>query len=101
MTRSAPARLVLPALLALVAIPAPLGTADAASGYGCFKVTTPSLNIRARPYRDSQVVGTASAGDIVVKRKRWCTLRGYWCAIRKGTLDGYADKSFLEKTACP
>jgi hypothetical protein len=73
----------------------------AASNYGCFKVKTPSLNIRLRPYRDAQVVGTAEAGDILEKRKRWCTLRGYWCAVRKGTLEGYADKSYLEQVPCP
>jgi hypothetical protein len=73
----------------------------AASNYGCFKVKAPSLNIRFRPFSDAQVVGTADAGDILEKRKRWCTLRGFWCAVRKGTLEGYADKSYLEKVPCP
>jgi hypothetical protein len=76
-------------------------SASAASRYGCFKVTTPQLNIRDRPYSDAAVIGSATAGEILEKRKRWCTLRGYWCAVRKGSLDGYADKSFLVKTACP
>jgi hypothetical protein len=75
--------------------------AEAGKNYGCFQVTTPSLNIRERPYSDARVIGTASAGDILEKRKRWCTLRGYWCAVRKGTLEGYADKSFLGTTKCP
>lgn len=73
----------------------------AAKTYGCFQVVTPSLNIRERPYSDARVIGTASAGEILEKRKRWCTLRGYWCAIRKGSLEGYADKSFLNTVKCP
>lgn len=75
--------------------------AEAGKNYGCFQVITPSLNIREKPYSDARVIGTASAGDILEKRKRWCTPRGYWCAVRKGTLEGYADKSFLGTTKCP
>jgi hypothetical protein len=75
--------------------------AVAATNYGCFQVVTPSLNIRERPYSDARVIGTVSAGEILEKRKRWCTLRGYWCAVRKGTLEGYADKSFLGIEKCP
>ena len=73
----------------------------AGKNFGCFQVITPSLNIRARPYSDAAVIGTASAGQILEKRKRWCTLRGYWCAVRKGSVEGYADKSFLGSTKCP
>lgn len=75
--------------------------AFAGKNYGCFQVITPSLNIRARPYSDAAVIGTASAGEILEKRKRWCTLRGYWCAVRKGSVEGYADKNFLGTTKCP
>jgi hypothetical protein len=73
----------------------------AGKNFGCFQVITPSLNIRARPYSDAAVIGTASAGQILEKRKRWCTLRGYWCAVRKGSVEGYADKNFLGSTKCP
>jgi hypothetical protein len=73
----------------------------AGKNFGCFQVITPSLNIRARPYSDAAVIGTAAAGEILEKRKRWCTLRGYWCAVRKGSVEGYADKSFLGSTKCP
>lgn len=76
-------------------------SAEAGQNYGCFKVLTPALNIRARPYSDAAIIGTASAGEVIEKRKRWCTLRGYWCAVRKGAVEGYADKNFLGKTACP
>jgi hypothetical protein len=79
---------------------ASVGMAEAAS-YGCFKVTADTINIRARPYSNAEVVGTASKGDILEKRKLICTPRGFWCAIRKGTLEGYADKSLMTKIACP
>lgn len=79
----------------------PSEPALAAKNYGCFQVVTPILNIRARPYSDAAVIGTASAGEVLEKRKPLCTLRGYWCAVRKGKLEGYADKNFLGKTKCP
>jgi hypothetical protein len=79
----------------------PTAPAQAAKNYGCFQVVTPTLNIRARPYSNAAVIGTASAGEILEKRKPLCTLRGYWCAVRKGNLEGYADKNFLGKTKCP
>jgi hypothetical protein len=85
-----------------VGLLAPAGSAAlAAKGYGCFKVTAAELNIRDRPYSDAKVIGTAKQGEILEKRKWLCTLRGYWCAVRKGSLEGYADKAFMEKTSCP
>ena len=72
-----------------------------AATYGCFKVTAKHLNIRARPYSTSGVIGVANRGDILEKRKLLCTPRGFWCAIRKGSLEGYADKSNMRKVACP
>ena len=86
------------ALALFAALPAP---AQAASKYGCFKVTVPSLNLRARPYSSAEVVGVAHRGEILEKRKMFCTPRGFWCAIRKGSLEGYADKSNMAKIACP
>jgi hypothetical protein len=78
-------------------------TAEAqAAGYGCFKVTASSLNIRARPYSSAEVIGTAYKGEILIKRKALCTLRGFWCAVRKGGIEGYADKANMEKLkVCP
>jgi hypothetical protein len=76
------------------------GVAQAAT-YGCFKVTAETINIRARPYSNAEVIGTASKGDVLEKRKLLCTPRGFWCAIRKGSLEGYADKGFMKKIACP
>lgn len=76
--------------------------ADAeAAKYGCFKVTVDSLNIRQTPHSSADVIGVAHKGDILEKRKLFCTPRGFWCAIRKGTLEGYADKANMEKIACP
>lgn len=85
------------ALAVFAAVPAPAN----ASKYGCFKVTASSLNIRARPYSTSEVIGVASKGDILEKRKMFCTPRGFWCAIRKGSLEGYADKANMRKIDCP
>lgn len=90
------------ALLAGLSVAAGLPSpAAAGKNFGCFTVVTPSLNIRDRPYRTAAIIGTATAGEILEKRKRWCTLRGYWCAVRKGSLEGYADKSFLGTVKCP
>lgn len=78
-----------------------LSTQAHAATYGCFKVTASHLNIRARPYSSSDVIGVAKRGDVLEKRKLFCTPRGFWCAVRHGTLEGYADKSNMRKTACP
>ncbi len=78
------------------------GAAMAGSTYGCFKVTADHLNIRARPYSSSKVIGSASKDEILEKRKLSCTLRGYWCAIRnKDGLEGYSDVAYLDKIDCP
>lgn len=73
----------------------------AKTGYGCFLVTASEVNIRERPYSDAKVIGTAAKGDILIKRKMLCTLRGYWCAISAGSVDGYVDKTFMQKITCP
>lgn len=78
-----------------------VATEAQAATYGCFKVTAKHLNIRARPYSSAEVVGVANRGDILEKRKLFCTPRGFWCAIRKGSLEGYADKDNMRKVACP
>lgn len=72
-----------------------------AAPYGCFRVTAKHLNIRARPYSSAEVIGVANRGDILEKRKLFCTPRGFWCAIRKGPLEGYADKNNMRKVDCP
>lgn len=69
--------------------------------YGCFKVTAESLNIRVKALSTADVIGTAKRGDILVKRRRFCALRGYWCPVTFGTVEGWADKAFFESAACP
>ncbi|MGE0022088.1 MAG: hypothetical protein AB7S70_00465 [Hyphomicrobium sp.] len=89
------------ALAASAGLAAPLATDADAATYGCFKVTAAHLNIRARPYSTADVIGVARRGDILEKRYLFCTPRGFWCAVRKGSLEGYADKSNMRKVSCP
>ena len=69
--------------------------------YGCFKVTAESLNIRAKALSTADVLATARRGDILVKRRRFCALRGYWCPVAFGDSEGWADKAFFEAAPCP
>lgn len=70
--------------------------------YGCYKVIgVSSLNIRARPYSNSDSIGIAYRGEVLVKWKRWCALRGFWCPVQKGSVAGHADKRYLMKVDCP
>jgi SH3-like domain-containing protein len=87
-----------------LAITASLAVAEPATTrpkYGCFKVTTASLNIRAKAFSNADVVATAKRGDILVKRRRFCALRGYWCPVTFGGVEGWADKAFFETAPCP
>jgi hypothetical protein len=88
-------------LAVCVGFPGGLSADAHAATYGCFRVTAKHLNIRARPYSTSEVIGVAHRGDILEKRKLFCTPRGFWCAIRKGSLEGYADKANMRKVDCP
>ncbi len=89
------------AAMAGLSVMAALSASAQAAGYGCFRATS-DLNIRDRPYSSASVIGNAAKGDVLEKRKRWCTLRGYWCAVTtKAGLEGYADKTFMEKMPCP
>lgn len=99
MTRTRYLGAALAAGLALASAAPAMGAGK--SGFGCFLVTASEVNIRARPHSDADVVGRARKGDILIKRKLWCTLRGYWCAIRAGSVDGYVDKAYMEKITCP
>jgi hypothetical protein len=60
-----------------------------------------SINIRARPLSTSAVLGAAKRGEILVKWRSWCTLRGFWCPVQSGAIKGHADKSYLEPAPCP
>lgn len=87
--------------VAVLAYAAIAGPAEAAPKYGCFKVTAETLNIRASAFSTGAVIGTAPKGAILVKRKRFCTLRGFWCAVSYKGIAGWADKSFFTKSECP
>lgn len=72
------------------------------SRYGCYRVVgADALNIRARPFGSADAVGVAERGEILVKWRRWCTLRGFWCPVQQGDLKGHSDKRFLEPAPCP
>ncbi|MEQ1695629.1 MAG: hypothetical protein ABL901_07290 [Hyphomicrobiaceae bacterium] len=86
----------------LVSAPAVAQTKTHRPAYGCFKVTVPELNIRQTAFSSGAVVATAIKNEILVKRRRFCALRGFWCAVttNKG-VPGYADKSMIAVAACP
>ena len=70
--------------------------------YGCYRVVgADAVNIRAKPFSTSDVIGVARRGEILVKWRRWCTLRGFWCPVQSGDKMGHADKSYLEPAPCP
>ena len=70
--------------------------------YGCYIVTAPkSLHIRMKAFSKSPILGTARHGDLLVKWKWLCSLRGYWCPVQKGRIRGHASKQYLRKVACP
>lgn len=70
--------------------------------YGCYKVIgADALNIRARPFSSSDAVGIAERGEVLVKWRRWCTLRGFWCPVQQGDVRGHSDKRYLEPVPCP
>ena len=85
-----------------VSMPALAQTTTHRPAYGCFKVTVPELNIRATAFSTGAVVATAIKNEILIKRRRYCTLRGFWCAVttNKG-IQGFADKSMMAVAACP
>lgn len=94
---------VLAAAMAVTPILA-IQSADAATRpkHGCFKVVTPALNLRDGPYSSSKAIAVVSNGDILIKRRAWCTLRGFWCAVAtEDGIKGYVDKNFIEIAPCP
>ena len=94
--------MIITAALGLAAVLPSVPASAADKVYGCYKVIgVSSVNIRARPYSDSDVIGVAHRGDILLKWKRWCTLRGFWCPVQKGNVAGHADKRYLMKVTCP
>lgn len=87
---------------AILSTPVAAQTTTHRPAYGCFKVTVPELNIRGTAFSNGPVVATAIKNETLVKRRRYCALRGFWCAVttNKG-VQGYADKSMMTVAACP
>lgn len=69
--------------------------------FGCFQVSVPQLNIRLKPDGDAAVIGSVKQGEFLIKRKRFCNFRGFFCAVQAGPLEGYADKNFMAVAPCP
>jgi hypothetical protein len=90
------------ALAASAAAPVLAQSVTSRPQYGCFKVTAAEMNIHGTAFASGPVIGTAKRGEILVKRKRFCTARGFWCAVttRKG-VQGYGDKSLMAIAPCP
>jgi len=89
---------------AVLFVPGPIaaGAQAKSSGasYGCYVVTAEHLNIRARPLSGSAILDSAQRGEVLVKWRRFCALRGIWCPVQKGTAKGYADRSLLRSVPC-
>lgn len=88
------------ALMVLAGGSAAIAQSSTRPAFGCFTANA-DLNIRDTAFATGAVIATAQAGDILVKRKRFCTLRGFWCAVSYEGIDGWADKSFMTVTPCP
>jgi hypothetical protein len=94
-------------LMALICMGYAVQSAQAQStsvrpAYGCFKVTAQQINIRGTAFSSGPVVATASKNEILIKRRRFCTLRGYWCAVTTNAgIQGFADKNLMTVAACP
>ncbi|MEZ5775301.1 MAG: hypothetical protein R3D33_11545 [Hyphomicrobiaceae bacterium] len=90
------------AAVAMLAGSAAMAVPANAAVYGCYEVRgTSSLNIRAHAWSHSDVVGVARRGDLLVKWKMFCSLRGFWCPVEKDGIRGHADKRYLRKVTCP
>jgi len=73
----------------------------AKKNYGCFKVVgASSLAIRKSPWVWSRVIGYASRGKKLEKRRRFCSIRRTWCPVRLGKIEGWSGTRYLEKIDC-
>jgi hypothetical protein len=90
------------ALTLALAAPAHAQTTSIRPAYGCFKVTASDSAVRATARANGAVVATTIKNEILVKRRRFCTLGGTWCAVttNKG-VQGFAEKRLMAIAACP
>lgn len=76
----------------------PVQAQDDDAAYAYYEVTGVSaLNIRERPYMNSEVLAVAEEGEVLIKWKRFCSLRP-WCPVQKGDVQGWAGKAYLTET---
>ena len=68
--------------------------------YGCLKVIAPSIAIKERSVGTSTTLTTASKGEILIKRRRFCVLGSCAVTTRNGVV-GYVDKAATLVAACP
>lgn len=79
----------------VLALYVPANAQEEDGGYGYYEVTgAAALNIRERPYMTSPVLAVAEEGEILIKWKRFCSLRP-WCPVQKGDIKGWAGKAYL------
>ncbi len=68
--------------------------------YGCYRViNASSIAIRKSPWLWAPIIGYASKGTKLVKRRRFCSVRP-WCPVRKGGVNGWSGKRYLKKVKC-
>ncbi|HKJ62963.1 MAG TPA: hypothetical protein VKA94_13395 [Hyphomicrobiales bacterium] len=81
----------------ILALYVPANAQEADDGYGYYEVTgVGALNIRERPYMTSRVLAVAEEGEVLIKWKRFCSLRP-WCPVQKGDVQGWAGKAYLRE----
>ena len=79
----------------ILALYIPANAQEEYDGYGYYEVTgADALNIRERPFLTSRVIAVAEEGEILVKWKRFCSLRP-WCPVQLGDVQGWAGKAYL------
>jgi hypothetical protein len=77
-------------------------TTSVRPAYGCFKVTSADSSVRDKARSSGAVLATVIKNETLVKRRRFCTLGGTWCAVttNKG-VQGFAEKSAMALAPCP
>ena len=82
--------------------PAMAQTTSTRPTYGCFKVSVPEANVRATASKTGTILAVASKNEILIKRRRFCSVAGLWCAVttKKG-VEGFTEKSMISVAPCP
>jgi hypothetical protein len=75
-------------------------TAASRPAYGCLKVTAPSIAIKEKSVGTNTTLATASKGEILIKRHRFCTLGS--CAVTtRNEVKGFVEKAATTVASCP